>query len=883
LHDLDAIVWEATASDFQFTFVSQRASELLGYPQARWLAEPDFWRRHLHPEDRERAVAFSLEAVREGRDHEFEYRMLAADGHVVWLRNIVHVVPSADGRPGQLRGLMVNITQRKRAEAELRSVVTGANCLLWHAQVRAIEDELVWTVRMWDDEAAQRFLPLAVAPGQSYAEAWYHCKPPEDRQRIAATGNGALRAGQCRYHQEFRCRTREGDVRWLFEDVHVEPQVPGHWRLVGVCTDITERKRSEDAIRYIARSAHCLLWYAEIEERADGSIAWQLQMSDEEAAQRLLPIEVPPGERWPQAWYFSRIEPDRRRTDEYGGAQLRANRDYRQEYRCRTRDGDLRWLAEDVHLEPLAPGPAGQRRWRAVGVCTDVTDRKRVEEALREREQRFRALVENSSDAVALMDDRGNIGYASLPTTRVLGYPVEEFVGQNAFDLMHPEDRPRCHRLFEELLARPGVPVRAEFRLCHQDGSWREVEGVGVNRLDEPAVAAVVGNFRDITERKELEERLRQAQKMEAVGQLAGGIAHEFNNLLAVVLGYSDLMLQELGPGNPLRHPAEEIRRAATRGAAVTRQILAFSRRQLLAPRDLDVNEMVAGLLRLLQRLLGEHLRLASNLASVPTCVRADASQLEQAIINLAVNARDAMPHGGTLTLSTARVELDAAAARARGGVDPGPYVVLSVADTGCGMDAATVAQVFEPFFTTKGVGQGTGLGLSTVYGIVEQSGGHITVESELGRGTTFRVYLPWSEPDAGTETDGDVPPDASETVLVVEDEPLVRELVAEMLQSAGYQVLVAGGGAEAIRLAESHAGPIQLLLTDVVMPELGGRELARQLADRRPEVRVLYMTGYTDDVVLRHGDLGPGAAILQKPFTAAALARQVREALGSR
>ncbi len=393
---------------------------------------------------------------------------------------------------------------------------------------------------------------------------------------------------------------------------------------------------------------------------------------------------------------------------------------------------------------------------------------------------------------------------------------------------------------------------------------------------------------------RQSEEQLRQAQKMDAVGKLAGGIAHDFNNLLMIIRGDSDLMLRRLPAGHPLRPNAEGIREAADQAATLTRQLLAFSRKQVLAPRLVDLNAIVASVHAMLQRLLGETINLVMVTAPDLGGVTADPGQLEQMILNLCVNARDAMPDGGRLTVRTENVDLDEAAAGRWSDGRPGPYVMLEVSDTGAGMDEETRSHLFEPFFTTKEQGKGTGLGLSTVYGIVKQSGGHIAVESEVGRGSTFRIYLPRvaapppAEPRRAPEpatARGSAPgeslaPGRGETILLVEDAQRVRAVVREILEMTGYTVLEARHGAEAVEVATRHAGPIHLLVTDVVMPQMSGRELAQRLATLRPDLKVLYMSGYTDDAIVRHGVLASGIAFLSKPFTPDALALKVRELL---
>ena len=376
---------------------------------------------------------------------------------------------------------------------------------------------------------------------------------------------------------------------------------------------------------------------------------------------------------------------------------------------------------------------------------------------------------------------------------------------------------------------------------------------------------------------------LRQAQKMEAVGRLAGGVAHDFNNLLGVILGYTGLLLDPMSPDDPQRKSIDEIQKAGVRAALLTRQLLAFSRKQVLQPKVLDLNTVVADTEKLLQRLIGEDIELVVVMKPALGQIEADAGQLEQIIMNLAVNARDAMQPGGKITIETSNVEVDEEYAAQHPSTHAGPHVMLSVTDTGCGMDAKTKAHMFEPFFTTKEFGKGTGLGLSTVYGIVKQSGGSIWVYSEVGIGTTFKIYLPCVdsviEIAAPSDKSGKVAR-GSETILIVEDEKALLEVTHRSLEAAGYAILAANSPAEAIRISGSHPGPIHLMVTDVIMPGMSGAELASRLSASRPEMKVLFVSGYTDDTIVRHGVLEPGLAFLQKPFSPRTLARKVSEIL---
>jgi PAS domain S-box-containing protein len=520
----------------------------------------------------------------------------------------------------------------------------------------------------------------------------------------------------------------------------------------------------------------------------------------------------------------------------------------------------------------------GRSAWLVL--AHDVTDRVRAEEALTRSELYFRSLIENAQDVIAVIDARGDVLFISPAVERILGSPPEQFVGKNAFEFIHPEDAAGAQAALQRAVDDPELPQTLLFRFRHANGSWRTLDGIGKLLAAEGSPRAVV-NLRDVTESRALEQQLRQAQKMEAIGRLAGGIAHDFNNILTAILGYGDLASSTLAPDSPLRANLEEIHHAAERAAGLTRQLLIFSRKQVLQPKILDLNAVVEESERLLRRLIGEDVVLVTALTAEVRPVRADLGQIEQVILNLAVNARDAMPRGGRLTIETANVGSDETWAEQHPGTPPGRYVLLAVSDSGTGMDEATKSRIFEPFFTTKEAGKGTGLGLATVYGIVEQAGGLIEVDSEPGRGTKFRIYLPSIEgvPDSAVSRSSRRAVRGTETVLLVEDEDQVRRLITKTLRAFGHEVLEAAQPAEALRLCREHPKPIHLLLTDVVMPGMNGPDLAGQCRGLRADVKVIFMSGYTADAMPLQG-IDPGLHFLSKPFTPSDLARKVREVL---
>jgi PAS domain S-box-containing protein len=548
---------------------------------------------------------------------------------------------------------------------------------------------------------------------------------------------------------------------------------------------------------------------------------------------------------------------------------------YETEYRLRRYDGVYRdYLARGI---PLLAENGSVREW--IGTCIDITERKQAEA---ERE-RLTAAIEQAGEIVLITDPEGTIQYVNPAFETVTGYTQKEVLGQNPRMLKSGKQDEAFYRdLWETISA--GRTWQGRMVNKRKDGKLY-TEDATISPVCDPSgrIVNYVAVKHDITEHLRLAGQFQQAQKMEAVGRLTGGIAHDFNNLLTIIIGNADMAIGDVGKESPLYEFLEDIKGAGERAAGLIRQLLAFSRKQILQPEVVNLNEVVGEIDKMLRRVIGEDIYLKTVLAPDLGRVEADIGQLEQVIMNLAVNARDAMPGGGKLTIETANVELDEEYARNHVAVVPGPYVMLGVSDTGIGMSPEVQAQVFEPFFTTKEKDTGTGLGLSTVYGIVKQSRGNIWVYSEVGRGTSFKIYLPRVDKTGGGEKGKGVRSEVrggSETVLVVEDEEMVRNIAVEILRRYGYRVLAAGDGQEAMEISEGHEGPIHLLLTDVVMPGMSGRDLAKILKGLHPEIKMLYMSGYTDNAIVHHAILDKGIVFIQKPFTPVDLARKVREVL---
>ncbi|MCC6750365.1 MAG: PAS domain S-box protein [Deltaproteobacteria bacterium] len=670
-----------------------------------------------------------------------------------------------------------------------------------------------------------------------------------------------------------------GAVAGRVFDLRLFPQCDSHGALSGVlglAQDVTERHRAQEAAEARERRFRALVEHgADVItlHREDGTILYASS-----SVRHVLGYEVDElVGRHPTE--FQHPE-DRLHVEAQGARMLQSpGVPVTARYRVRRKDGAWRWI------EGRATNLLHDQDVRAVVVNQhDVTESHEAQAALVEREQMLEDAQSLSLMGSFISNAEGRFLSASPSLYRILGLPENTPLSfATIMQLIHPDDIPSAVSARERALAtREGFDL--EHRIYHPDGRERWIRVVTKIMIPPGGQATyALGTVQDLTDRKQLEAQLVQSQRMEAVGRLAGGIAHDFNNVLSAISGFGQVVHDALGEHDPLREDMAQVLEASERAAQLTRQLLAFSRRQVLQPQVLDLNERLPEMSRMLRRIIGEDVELELKLAPGTAPIKVDPGQLEQVVVNLAVNARDSMPDGGLLTVATE--ELPARAADATPGLRAGSErrILLRVTDSGSGMDRATIERVFEPFFTTKGLGQGTGLGLSTVHGIVEQSGGNITVESEQGIGTTFRIVLPRTDEPLTATAIHPVAPgrkENHETLLVVEDDDAVRLFARRWLRQAGYRVLEARNGGEALLTIEQHPGPVHLLITDVIMPRISGKQLAERLRAARPGLKVLYMSGYSDEVIAHHGVLEPGVLLLEKPLSGPALEQKVREAL---
>ena len=764
--------------------------------------------------------------------------------------------------------LSVETTERRRAEQALKAS---------EAQYRVLAESLPQLVWMTDAEGRIEYLNNRCYEysGLRFEDLadwnWWEVVHPEDRPETSRQWALSLASG-IRFEVEYRLKRADGEFRW-----HMVRGVPlrnehGHisnW--FGTCTDMHDQKLTEAALReseerlsMSVRAANEGIW--DFDPRK-GRLWWNPT------------YETMLGERPPEIvsnvdWWIDRLHPEDRAHVHYGLLKAMAGPDDRwsSEYRLRRPDGTY---AEVYDRAVIARAPDGTIK-RVLGAMLDLTERRRAEVL-------FRSVMKSVPDAIITISETAEIKSINPATVRLFGYDTDELVGQDIGQIVFGSDRIArdfFKRITGMATSTEGKPIELRFKRKDESNFPGELTITDFLLEDCRYHTCVI---RDVSERKKLEAQFLQAQKMEAVGQLAGGVAHDFNNLLMVISGYSEMLIEQSPPDGSVRESAMAIQGAATRAAGLTRQLLAFSRKQILEPVQINMNELVTHSESLIRRLIREnvivHVRLDRNLPPV----KADPVQMDQVLLNLVVNARDAMPEGGHLTIETSQVEVTDPLSSSEVVLPLGLYVQLSVSDTGCGMSEAIRSRIFEPFFTTKEVGKGTGLGLAVVHGIVQQSGGQIRIRSELGIGTTFEILIP-AEPVRHTvNSAGEIVRDESvgtETVLLVEDESAVREIARHILESRGYHVLEAAHGTAAIEVAARHVAPIDLLLTDLVMPQMGGRQLAEIMRTRQPGLRVLFMSGYTDDAEVIHRIHEATDTLIQKPFTPKMLAKKVREIL---
>jgi PAS domain S-box-containing protein len=770
------------------------------------------------------------------------------------------------------------ITELKRAEEALRE----ANEFLSLAQQSAGAGVWDWDIPSgrlnWSPEL-YRLFGLDPASGAPTFDNWRKVMHPEDRQAAKARINEAIREHKPLVN-EYRIVKPSGEVVWinaLGNTVYDERGEP--LRMAGICLDVTSRKRSELELRETKELLSLFIKnspiYSFIKEvtptesrvlYASDNFEQMVGIKGADMAGKTMDELFP-------AEFAAKINADDW-TVVSKGETLKL-------------DEDLNGRNYTTIKSSLHQGD----KTLLVGHTIDITERKRAEKALRESEEKYRSIVETTEEWIWEMDLAGHHRYTNPAVTSILGYRPEEFLDKSALSFLHEEDRRAVEAALPTLFAEKRGWKGWVLRWKHKDGTYRYLESNASPVIDASGrLVGYLGADRDITERKlaeetksKLEAQLQQAHKMESVGRLAGGVAHDFNNMLGVILGHAELAIKRVDPTQPIHANLTEIRKAAERSASLTRQLLAFARKQTIAPILLDINEAVGGMIEMLRRLIGENIDLVWLPKPGVWPVKMDPAQIDQILANLCVNARDAIAGVGRITIETENRTIAEGYRNAYGDVSPGDYVMLAVSDDGSGMDQETLEKLFEPFFTTKGIGKGTGLGLATVYGIVRQNNGFIDVYGEPGKGSSFRICLPrhvGKSEQVVAQSSTKPTHLGRETILLVEDEPAILEMNMEILRSLGYTVLAASAPGEAIRLAREHAGEIDLLLTDVVMPEMNGRDLAKNLLSLYPEIKRLFMSGYTADVIAHHGVLDEGVNFIQKPFTINELGAKVRAVL---
>jgi PAS domain S-box-containing protein len=866
----------------RYLLCNEAAQRVIGKSADELIGQTD--RVAFPPEIAERLMSMDREILESGIMSNHEEQVTTMGGETLVFMVAKGVVRDRDGLVVGLYGISRDVTKQRRDEEQLQRHRVMLQRTSRLAKVGGWEFDPKTLVGSWTEECArihdlEPTAEMTVEQGLSYYQGEYRTIVEQAVREAVELGRG--------YDLELELVSAKGVRKWV--RTQCEPLVEeGRVRHVyGALQDVTERKEAERALQRSNMALQEAQQLAEI-----GSWHWDLAAGRHDWSPEVYRIygrdpEQPPLAYPEVAQYFA---PESwRGLSQAVERCLRDGLAYTRDAEVTRPDGESRWIT--------VRGTAGYGENGEVeclhGTVQDITERKQMEETLRESEGRYRTLFEQSMDAIALMDGfPPQFRYVNPAFVELFGYTEDEMRGMSGGDvwrLVHPEDVGMVREKVQERMDGKKSALRYEFRIVRKDGEIRWVEATGI-RVESAGKAVNQAIYRDITGRKTAEEeqekllaQLMQAQKMESVGRLAGGVAHDFNNMLSVILGVADFVEEQLETDSPMRGDMQEIRKAAQRSVDLTRQLLAFARKQTVAPKVLNINATVEGLLKMLRRLIGEDIALVWAPAADLWSVRIDPAQVDQILANLCVNARDAIGGAGKLTIETGNVVFDEDYCADHLEFVPGEYILLAVSDDGCGMDKDTLAKIFDPFFTTKGMGEGTGLGLSTVYGIVRQNNGFVTVYSEPGQGTTLKIYLPRHGGEITPELadSGPAIPDGlGRTILLVEDEIALLQLNRRMLISLGYTVLAASTPREAIRLARESQDRIDLLLTDVVMPEMNGRELAAELHRFLPGLKQLFMSGYTANVIAHHGVLDDGVYFLQKPFLKKDLAGKITAVL---
>jgi two-component system cell cycle sensor histidine kinase/response regulator CckA len=876
---IPAVVFKGYA-DWSVDYFDDKIETLTGYSKAEFDSRRLKWCDLIPPEDLDYATKIFINALKTNGSYVREHRIRRKDGEMRWVQCRGQIFYDAAGKIDYISGVIFDITPSKQAEEALRESEEKYRFLVKQIPAVVFKGYPDWSADFFDNKI-ETLTGYSKEEFDSRKIKWSEVILADDLPAVKRQSREAIKTGAQSYAREYRILRKDGGIAWVQAMGQIFYDAAGKFTYVsGVFFDITERRQAEEDLRNREAKLSSILRAAptgigvvaervlvEVNDRILEMTGYSAEELVGQSARMLYPTQ--------EDYDFVGREKFRQIKEEGTGTV---------ETRWRRKDGSIMEI-----LLSSTPIVAGDLASGITFAALDITERKRWEEALRKSEERLKFALEGSQQG--FWDWNLETGEIKRDErwAEMLGYTLQEIEStvEQWLDLVHPDDQAAAHKSLQDHLEGRTLVHEIECRMLTKDKQYKWILDRGriVKQDADSRPLRMSGTHTDITESKELEDQLIKAQRMEAVGILAGGMAHDFNNLLTAIMGYSEIILMDLHQEDPFHLYVEEITKAAHRGASLTHQLLAFSRKQILQPRVINLNEVVIDMDKMLRRLIGEDIDLVALIDQELGLVKADPGQIEQIIMNLAVNARDAMPNGGNLTIETANVHLDQAYARSHMDVTPGPYVMLAVSDNGAGMDAEIMSHIFEPFFTTKESGKGTGLGLAMVYGIVKQSGGHLWVDSEPGQGTTFKVYLPRVEEDlemVRPKVDQVTSLEGDETILLVEDDTGLRELVSTALSKYGYTVLEAAHGGEALLLCERQQAPIHLMLTDVVMPQISGSALAERLQLIHPEMKVLYMSGYTEDSIVQHGVIEYQVNFIQKPFRVLALMRKVREVLDS-